>query len=57
MIDPIGTMPYASDSYVAGRLSEEEASQRAKDDVTAASEAETKAPLPAYQGTTVDSEA
>jgi hypothetical protein len=57
MIDPIGTTPYASDAYEAGRVADEEAAQRAKDEGTASNDAGTKAPLPAYQGTTVDSEA
>jgi hypothetical protein len=57
MIDPIGTTPYASDANDIGRAADEEAAQRAKDEGTASNDVRTKAPLPAYQGTTVDSEA
>jgi hypothetical protein len=57
MLDPIGTAPYASDAYANSRIADEEAAQRVKDDTAASSDAGERAPLPAYQGTTVDSEA
>jgi len=57
MLDPIGFFPSVMSAYETAPSGDNERVERAPDNETAEMQARAKAPLPAWQGTTLDTEA
>lgn len=57
MIDPIGSAPSVISVYGSGRQLDSISAQRVQDGEATERMAEEKAPLPAFQGTSIDVEA
>lgn len=57
MLDPIGSFPSVISAYETSPSGDNERTERVPDNETAELKARAKAPLPAWQGTTIDTEA
>jgi len=57
MLDPIGSFPSVIGAYGATPSGDNERMERVPDNETTELKAQAKAPLPAWQGTTIDTEA
>ena len=57
MLDPIGSFPSVIGAYGATPSGDNERMERVPDNETSELKAQAKAPLPAWQGTTIDTEA